>query len=71
MEKKISGYRDLRGWQSGYELTLELYRLTKKFPKRKYLAWSVRCGELHRPYRQISLKDMNAITEKNIFSFCI
>jgi len=33
MEKKISGYRDLRVWQSGYELTLELHRLTKKFPK--------------------------------------
>jgi len=33
MEKKISGYRDLRVWQSGYELTLELYRLTKRFPK--------------------------------------
>jgi four helix bundle protein len=33
MDKKISGYRDLRVWQSGYELTLELYLLTKKFPK--------------------------------------
>ena len=33
MEKKITGYRDLRVWQSGYDLTLELYRLTKRFPK--------------------------------------
>jgi len=33
MEKKITGFRDLKVWQRGYELTLELYRITTKFPR--------------------------------------
>src|SRR6185369_4522958 len=33
MEKKITGYRDLKVWQRAYELTLILYRTTKRFPK--------------------------------------
>jgi four helix bundle protein len=33
MEKKITGFRDLKVWQRAYELTLYLYRATKKFPK--------------------------------------
>jgi len=33
MEKKITGYRDLKVWQRAYELTLGLYRTTKRFPK--------------------------------------
>ncbi|HTF99464.1 MAG TPA: four helix bundle protein [Nitrospirota bacterium] len=33
MEKGITGYRDLKVWQRAYELTLTLYRITKKFPK--------------------------------------
>jgi four helix bundle protein len=33
MEKKITGFRDLKVWQHAYELTLNLYRTTKRFPK--------------------------------------
>ncbi len=33
MEKKITGFRDLTVWQRAYALTLDLYRVTKKFPK--------------------------------------
>jgi four helix bundle protein len=33
MEKKITGFRDLNVWQRAYELTLNLYRATKRFPK--------------------------------------
>jgi four helix bundle protein len=33
MEKKITGFRDLIVWQRAYELTLNLYRATKEFPK--------------------------------------
>ena len=33
MEKKIMGFQDLKVWQRAYGLTLDLYRMTKKFPK--------------------------------------
>jgi four helix bundle protein len=33
MEKKITGFKDLIVWQRAYELTLNPYRATKKFPK--------------------------------------
>jgi four helix bundle protein len=32
-EKEARGFRTLKAWQKGYELTREVYRLTKKFPK--------------------------------------
>jgi four helix bundle protein len=31
--KEVRGFRTLKAWQKAYELTLEIYRLTKKFPK--------------------------------------
>lgn len=31
--KKIQSYRDLIVYQKGYRLTLEVYRVTRKFPK--------------------------------------
>jgi len=33
MENKITGFRDLNVWQRAYGLTLDLYRITKKFPR--------------------------------------
>jgi four helix bundle protein len=33
MEKKITGFRDLNVWQRAYGLTLDLYCITKTFPK--------------------------------------
>jgi four helix bundle protein len=33
MEKETKGFRHLVVWQKAYELTLEIYRLTKIFPK--------------------------------------
>lgn len=30
---KIRSFRDLRTWQAGHVLVLDIYRLTKKFPK--------------------------------------
>ncbi len=33
MRNAIKGFRDLSVWQRAYELTLELYRMSKKFPK--------------------------------------
>ena len=32
MSTKIESFEDLRVWQEGHALALELYRLTKKFP---------------------------------------
>jgi four helix bundle protein len=31
--KKIQSFTDLRVWHSGHQLVLEVYKLTKKFPK--------------------------------------
>ncbi len=31
--KKISSFTDLNVWKEGHQLVLEIYRLTKKFPK--------------------------------------
>jgi four helix bundle protein len=33
MENSARGFRQLGVWQKVYEMTLEIYRLTKKFPK--------------------------------------
>jgi four helix bundle protein len=33
MEKETRGFRQLNVWQKAYELTLEVYRVTKTFPK--------------------------------------
>jgi len=33
MGNKITGFRDLNVWQRTYGLTLDLYRITKQFPK--------------------------------------
>jgi len=33
MEKRIKKVEDLRIWQAGHRLALEIYRLRKKFPK--------------------------------------
>lgn len=32
-EEKIKTFTDLKAWQAAYELTIEIYKLTKKFPK--------------------------------------
>lgn len=32
-EKEIKGFRTLKAWQKSYELSLEIYRVTKRFPK--------------------------------------
>ncbi|OGW35518.1 MAG: hypothetical protein A2X58_00730 [Nitrospirae bacterium GWC2_56_14] len=33
MVNKITGFRELNVWQRAYALTLDLYRITRKFPK--------------------------------------
>jgi four helix bundle protein len=33
MEKETKGFRNLVVWQKAYEMTLEIYRITKRFPK--------------------------------------
>ena len=33
MNKKVKSYKDLIIWQKGIELTTEIYRVVKKFPK--------------------------------------
>jgi len=33
MVNKITGFRDLKVWQRAYELTVDLYRITRAFPK--------------------------------------
>jgi len=33
MEKKIKQVEELRIWQAGHKLVLDIYRLKKKFPK--------------------------------------
>jgi len=33
MDKTVRGFRQLGVWQKAYEMTLEVYRLTRKFPK--------------------------------------
>ena len=32
-EKKIQSYKDLLAYQKAYELALEVYKVTKEFPK--------------------------------------
>lgn len=32
-EKEVRGFRTLKAWQKSYELSLEIYKLTKRFPK--------------------------------------
>ena len=32
-EKDAKGFRTLHAWQMAYELTLDIYKITKKFPK--------------------------------------
>ncbi len=31
--ERVAGFKQLRVWQKAYELTLEIYKLSKKFPK--------------------------------------
>lgn len=38
MEKAARGFRTLNAWKKGYELTLVIYRLSKKFPKEETYA---------------------------------
>jgi len=38
MEKEPKGFRTLKAWQKAYELTLETYRLSKKFPREEIYA---------------------------------
>ncbi len=33
MAEEAKGFRQLNAWQKAYELSLEIYRVTKKFPK--------------------------------------
>ncbi len=33
MAEKISSFKDLRTWQAAYELSLEIYKITKNFPE--------------------------------------
>jgi four helix bundle protein len=33
VENEAKGFRTLNVWQRTYELTLEIYRVTKRFPK--------------------------------------
>lgn len=33
MDKKIVKFYDLEAWQKAYELVLEIYKITKLFPK--------------------------------------
>ena len=33
MNKKITKFEDLRVWKLGHDLTLEIYRITRDFPK--------------------------------------
>jgi lysylphosphatidylglycerol synthetase-like protein (DUF2156 family) len=47
MEKKITGFRDLIVWQRAYGLTLDLYRITMKFPKAEIYGLT---SQLHTQY---------------------
>lgn len=33
MDNKILSFTDLKTWQNGYQLVLEIYKVTKEFPK--------------------------------------
>lgn len=34
--RKIKSFTDLNAWQSGHKLVLNIYKITKKFPKNEY-----------------------------------
>lgn len=38
--KKIKSFTDLRTWQAGHQLVIEIYRITKNFPKEEQFGLS-------------------------------
>lgn len=51
MEKAARGFQSLNAWKKGYELTLVIYRLSKKFPKEETyaLASQLQCAAVSVP----------------------
>ena len=37
--KMLKNYKDMKVWQKSYELCLEIYRITSKFPKEERQPW--------------------------------
>jgi len=38
MENKIQTFRDLNTWKEGHKLVLQIYKITKNFPKKETFA---------------------------------
>jgi hypothetical protein len=67
---KIQSYRELIAYQKAYQLTLDIYKTTKKFPKEELFGISyLRCGEARCQSPAISQRAIAEITERNMFSF--
>lgn len=43
--KKIKSFRDLNAWKEGYKLVLLIYKATKIFHKKNFLALLIKCEE--------------------------
>jgi len=54
----LKNYRDLKVWQKSYRLCLDLYRITKKFPKEERYGLTSQIRRAAVSIFQISQKDM-------------
>lgn len=36
----------LEVWKLAHELVIDIYKVTKSFPKERYMGWSIRSGEV-------------------------
>lgn len=56
--KKLEGFRDLRVYQLSYKLALEIFELTKKYPKEELYSLTDQIRRSSRSVPQILQKDL-------------
>ena len=56
----MRGYQDLKVWQLGVEIAIDVYRPTDTFPNERHTDYRVNCDEHRRQSPQTSQKDTHA-----------
>ena len=67
----MKDYKELEVWKKGISLVLEIYEITKIFPKDERYALTDQIKDQPYPYRPILLKERRGTPQKNLFSSCI